>query len=340
MTDPQLWHTIRRTDGSWPYPFGDVGGVTSDLGKLWSVACATNSTGDLHVLAVNIEGLGPVIGGPRVPSYALWHTIRRADGSWPYQFGNVGSLLAEPYPSASYGAVGCATNTVGDLHVLAKTYQGRLWHTIRLADGSWPYPFGNVDEVTSSNIGENYGAFACATNAAGDLHVITTGFPQGRIRHTIRLANGSWPYPFQLLPLPNIGQLRSVACATNSAGDLHILAELEEPAKIWHTIRRADGSWPYPFGDVEGVTSNIGAASGCACATNAAGDLHVPTSSDPQGKIWHTIRRADGSWPYPFGDVEAATSNIGVNFGHLACATNVAGDLHVLAGRPYLPYPP
>jgi hypothetical protein len=90
MTDPQLWHTIRRADGSWPYPFGDVGGVTSDLGKLWSVACATNSTGDLHVLAVNIEGLGPVIGGPRVPSYALWHTIRRADGSWPYQFGNVG----------------------------------------------------------------------------------------------------------------------------------------------------------------------------------------------------------------------------------------------------------
>ena len=143
------------------------------------------------------------------------------------------------------------TNTVGDLHVLAKTYQGRLLHTIRLADGSWPYPFGNVDEVTSSNIGENYGAFACATNAAGDLHVITTDFPQGRIRHTIRLANGSWPYPFQLLPLPNIGQLRSVACATNSAGDLHILAELEEPAKIWHTIRRADGSWPYPFGDVE-----------------------------------------------------------------------------------------
>src|ERR1700733_10193167 len=85
---------------------------------------------------------------------------------------------------------------------------------------------------------------------------------------------------------------------------------------------------------------NIGAASGCACATNAAGDLHVLTSSVPEGKIWHTIRRADGSWPYPFGDVEAATSNIGVNFGHLACATNVAGDLHVLAGRPYLPYPP
>jgi hypothetical protein len=339
MTDPQLWHTIRRADGSWPYPFGDVEGATSDIGKLWSVACATNLASDLHVLAVNIQGPGPPIGAPYVASNALWHTIRRADGSWPYQFGDAGSLLAHLHDSPPYYAVACATNAIGDLHVIAKT-DLRIWHTIRLADGSWPYPFGNVDEVTSSGIGENYGAFACATNAAGDLHVITTDFPQGRILHTIRLANGSWPYPFQQLPLPNIGKLDSVACATNSAGDLRVLAGLEEPGKIWHTIRRADGSWPYPFGDVEAVTSNIGATLGCACATNAAGDLHVLTSSDPQGKIWHTIRRADGSWPYPFGDVEGATSNIGVNFGHLACATNVAGDLHVLAGRPYLPYPP
>jgi hypothetical protein len=255
MTDPQLWHTIRRADGSWPYPFGDVGGATSDLGKLWSVACATNSAGDLHVLAVNIEGLGPVIGGPRVPAYSLWHTLRRADGSWPYQFGDVGSLLAHLHDSPRYGAVACATNAVGDLHVLAQTDQLKLWHTIRLADGSWPYPFGDVDAVTSSGIGENYGAFACATNAAGDLHILVTDFPQDRVWHTIRLANGSGPYPFHQLSLPNIGKLDSLACATNSAGDLHVLAGYDGVGKIWHTIRRADGSWPYPFGDVEGVTS-------------------------------------------------------------------------------------
>jgi hypothetical protein len=138
----------------------------------------------------------------------------------------VGSLLAHLHDSPPYYAVACATNAIGDLHVIAKT-DLRIWHTIRLADGSWPYPFGNVDEVTSSGIGENYGAFACATNAAGDLHVITTDFPQGRILHTIPLANGSWPYPFQQLPLPNIGKLDSVACATNSAGDLRVLAGLE-----------------------------------------------------------------------------------------------------------------
>jgi hypothetical protein len=99
--------------------------------------------GDLHVLAVNIQGPGPPIGAPYVASNALWHTIRRADGSWPYQFGDAGSLLAHLHDSPPYYAVACATNAIGDLHVIAKT-DLRIWHTIRLADGSWPYPFGNV----------------------------------------------------------------------------------------------------------------------------------------------------------------------------------------------------
>ena len=62
----------------------------------------------------------------------------------------------------------------------------------------------------------------------------------------------------------------------NSAGDLHLLVNVG--GRLYHTIRTADGNWPYPFGDVLGAVSNgnqIGIIGIFACSTNSAGDLHV-----------------------------------------------------------------
>ena len=78
---------------------------------------------------------------------------------------------------------------------------------------------------------------------------------------------------------------------------------------------------------------NIGVP--CSCATNSAGDLHVLVNAGTGTNIrlYHTIRKSDGSWPYPFGDVKSVVSNgnsIGNIYGPLSCATNSAGDLHVL----------
>jgi kumamolisin len=106
------------------------------------------------------------------------------------------------------------------------------------------------------------------------------------------------------------GPTPGTACATNQAGDLHVLA-IDEKDGLWRTIRKADGSWPFAFGDVQAQTRLIGPNPGigpikyAACATNQAGDLDVLAIDEKDG-LWHTIRKADGTWPFAFGDVQAA----------------------------------
>jgi hypothetical protein len=74
-----------------------------------------------------------------------------------------------------------------DVHVCAVNAAGRLWHSIRLADGSW-LPFADVEGQT----GEMGDVQAVAVTAAGaDVHVCAVN-AAGRLWHSIRLADGSW----------------------------------------------------------------------------------------------------------------------------------------------------
>jgi hypothetical protein len=305
-----LWHTIRKADGTWPFPFGDVFaqngriiGGPNPPGRFNSVHIAANVQGDLHVVC----GVGQ----------GVWHTMRKADGTWPYAFSYVG-----PNPRIYFFDLAIATNVQGDLHVCGAG-GGSLWHTIRKADGTWPYAFGDVLAQTGLPNLSNYalGDFAypfpnvaIATNSLGDLHVCAIpDQPDGGLYHTIRKADGTWPFPFgdvlaQTGPIgPNLRPGNHVAVATNAQGDLHVCMSDHDGSTFWHTIRKADGTWPYAFGDVLAQTGrpNVGddpIFADVAIATNALGDLHV---CFPQGDLWHTIRKADGTWPFRFGDVNA-----------------------------------
>jgi hypothetical protein len=331
-----LWHTIRLANSHWPFAFGDVQAQTDehgpDIGAVNAMACATNQGGNLHVLAMDGNG-------------KLWHTIRlAADGTWS-AFGDVQAQTDQHGPNiGQIHSPACATNQGGDLHVLVLDSNDTLWHTIRLgADGTWPFPFRDVQAQTDQH-GPGIGPVifvACATSQGGDLHVLATD-QNNKLWHTIRLAaDGTWSTFGDVQAQtdqhgPNIGNIGDPACATNEGGDLHVLA-LDSNNKLWHTIRLANGHWPFAFGDVQAQTDqhgpNIGKIGDPACATNEGGDLHV-LALDSNNKLWHTIRlAADDTWS-AFGDVQAQTDQHGpavVGIDGVACATNQAGDLHVCA---------
>jgi hypothetical protein len=143
------------------------------------------------------------------------------------------------------------SNLTGNLHAAAVNAAGRLWHTIRFANGSWQ-PFGDVEGQT----GEMGELRHVALSAIGPwLHVAAVN-AAGRLWHTIRFADGSWqPFGDVEGQTGEMGDLRHVA--VGAVGPALHVAAVNAAGRLWHTIRFADGSWQ-PFGDVEGQTGEMG----------------------------------------------------------------------------------
>jgi hypothetical protein len=235
----QVWHAVRRGDGSWT-TFGDVEGQAGERGALARVGVA-GLAGELHVCA--LTGAGP-----------LWHAIRRADGSWT-AFGDVEGAAGE---RGTIRAVGCGA-AGGQLHVCAVTSAGRLWHAVRFPSGDWS-PFGDVEGQTGDR--GTITDTACA-GVRGELHVCAVN-SAGGLWHAIRRGDGSWtPFGDVEGPAGERGRLVRVAVAA-AAGELHVCT-VNTAGQLWHAIRRQDGSWT-PLGDIEGQAGERGAIAGVAAA--------------------------------------------------------------------------
>jgi hypothetical protein len=128
-----------------------------------------------------------------------------AVGSYPAAmvFRDVGAEIRREHPGPGtihpdlFHQVACAGSSNGDLHVITAA-SGKLFHTIRLAGGSWS-EFGDVvteisvREHPGSKAPQQIGAIGCAM-VSDELHVACVD-GSGIVWHTIRRAERTW-YPF------------------------------------------------------------------------------------------------------------------------------------------------
>jgi hypothetical protein len=253
----QLLHTLRVDDGSWPFPMGDVQAQTSqhgpNIGAVAKVACAASDSGDLQLCVLDQE-------------HRLWHTIRTADGNWPFPMGDVQAQTSQRGPNVGGVAqVACAAS-LGQLHLCVVDQTGNLWHTIRAADGTWPFPMGDVQAQTSVH-GPRIGQIvntSCATDQDGNLHLCVVN-QAGVLWHTIRSFDGTWRDPFGdvLSQTGDIGlPLDQVTCTMNFNNGLHVMVTNRRAGAVtdgglWHAIRADDGSWT-KFEDVKALLPGSG----------------------------------------------------------------------------------
>lgn len=250
------------------------------------------------------------------------HSIRFYPvGNWQ-PFGDVTEVAGIP---GVFGSVSIAGNSAdGELHMVGATNDGRLWHTIRHADGSWDQ-FGDV----TSQAGRPGTFFNVHASFIGnDLHVVglTVG---GGMWHTIRYASGQWQ-DFRSVfgqSRPPQSQFSSVSVAGDeSTGELQVVGATTNHG-LWHTIRYASGAWQPNFENVKGQAGDPGPVVWVgAAASNGALDVAVTTSS---GRVYGTLRLSSGRWD-SWSDITAKAGTPDV-FAAIDIARDLnAGYLHVV----------
>jgi hypothetical protein len=242
-------------------------------------------------------------------------------------------------------AVACAADG-DDLHVIATTTfavdptnGGKLWHTIRFADGSWQGFFDNVKAQQHIDPGLFTDDISCAA-AFGLLHVFGCTTGDGDLWHTTRTAaTGAWQdfenvdtkVPSGSVP----GAFFGVGCAVIDNGDLHVVTITSadpgnNPANLYHNILPNTPRMWQDFTPVQSQHSVPSRFVGVSCSA-AGGDLHFAgVTSD--GTLWHSVLPGGAKLWHDFENVSALVANTPGPFtDDVGCAVADSGDLYVVA---------
>jgi hypothetical protein len=286
----QLFHTIRRSDGSW-LAFKDVEQGAGHFGDVNRVT-AVQLHAELHVIAVPLTG-------------RLRYAFLRVDGTWNAVAG------IETQTNEVGGADSVALATIGDELHLAATFplsSTVFRHTVRSADGHW-LPFEADVRPQTGGVGV-VGTIA-AVRIGQEMHVVGVRADNGGLFHTVRRADGTW-LPARPIPqsgssiIHPIGDVDTIAAARID-DELHITATTDFGA-IVHTARRPDDTWLDLDLVPQQIVGAVGTATGSAIA-GLDGELHLVATVD-DGTLLHTIRRADGSWD-PLTNITQHTGDVG-----------------------------
>ncbi|MFE4513475.1 polymorphic toxin-type HINT domain-containing protein [Kitasatospora sp. NPDC056783] len=278
-----------RTSGAAPGPLMDTTKVTS-------VAIA----GDGQTSAVAIA------------DGQVYLAQQRANGTWRNYENLHTTTQAGALPAAvEHVAAVWSDNTLQIMAIAG----GRIWHTLRKADGSWQ-PWGDVTGVVGPIASPNQ--LSLSATASG-LEVLT--FSDGVLKHTLRKPTGQWGVWGNVYSMAGnlTGATRVTSAATASGLEVMVLAG----GKLWHTIRRPDASWQ-AWGDVYSMTGPLAAPANLAATATGAG-LEVVAIAN--GTIWHTVRKPDGNWQ-AWGNVSQVVGQL--NQPVSVSVVNSGGDLKLI----------
>jgi kumamolisin len=293
-----LWHTLRRPDGTWT-GLGDVNAQFAIPGPVHTVGGAWDAmTGETQFMFATADG-------------HLWHSLRRPDGSWT-GLGDVNAQFAIPGPVRAVAATG--DGELAETQFMFTTANGHLWHTLRRPDGTWT---GLGDVTAQLAIPGHVNAVAATGDGeVGEAQFMFTTM-NGHLWHTLRRPDGSWTGLGDVngqFAIP--GKVRAVAaCGDWIDGEAQFMFATAD-GHLWHTIRRADGSWT-GLGDVNAQFAIPGPVRAVAAAGDGVPGQAQFMFTTADGHLWHTIRRPDGSWS-GLGDVNAQFA--------------IPGHVHVVTG--------
>ncbi|WP_181442573.1 trypsin-like serine protease [Streptomyces tateyamensis] len=272
--DSSLYRSVRFGDGSTAFTnvetsYGSIGGVRA--------FATAGINGDTHIVALGGDG-------------HLHHVFVPQPTTAPVQaasrFGDVNDAGAAG-PLTNITQV--ATVSIGlDLHVVAVA-NGRVYHAIRHADGTWT-KFGDVESGGGAGNLAAITSVAVASTSGGQLQVAVVA--NGKVYHTIRAASGVWGTWGDVAQAAGAtGPVNSVAMA-GSGGDAQMVIITDNGAHQYHTIRYASGSWA-AFGDLAGVWGQLNAKSAGGTVINGELQLSVATSDN---RVLNVVRHADRTW--------------------------------------------
>ncbi|MFK0230819.1 hypothetical protein ACIQUL_34165 [Streptomyces sp. NPDC090303] len=223
--DGNIWHDIRRADGSWQgwnvLPAAD--NTTAGF-QAADVSITAMPGGDAQIVAVGRDGLA-------------YHNIRHADGEWQgwaSMPGQDGGLVRASRAAAS-------GMPDGSTRVVVLGPDGVMRLTTRAADGSWR-PWTKVPGVGAPEFAGHDLAIAAVGPQA---QIVAVGL-DGNVWHNVIRADGTlqgWGAPAGTGTPAMAAQ--AVAVAGSPSGQSTILA-IGADGNAYHTVRRADGTWD-PF---------------------------------------------------------------------------------------------
>lgn len=115
-SDNQLWHTARRSNGSWFANFTPVSSLSPGLpATVRGVGAGNDTNNDMQVIAIGPDG-------------ALWHSIRHNNGQWQQGFGRVPTGGGPPqFTSVTAGSGAMPPSKMLNLTIPAQEHMNWCW---------------------------------------------------------------------------------------------------------------------------------------------------------------------------------------------------------------------